>query len=153
MVQKMKLQRIQICTRSYFFISDTMHLRTSTTQGVPCITKSNQSMGLTSWPFISIWSFSQTWGGEKGASPRVRQASMTSPHGNFEIYSIVLTGVKFWEPRRRNLLLRKRGHKRRAPRKLFVVSIEKKICCFPSRPLRLSGENFLPCEAFGSLSC
>lgn len=47
---------------------------------MPCITRSNQSIGLVSVPLKSILSFSTIWGsGMKGASPSVTQARIIIP--------------------------------------------------------------------------
>ncbi len=53
----------------------------SSTHGVPCRKKSNQSRGRINRPWNSICSFSHIWGGLKGASPKVRQAIMRMESG------------------------------------------------------------------------
>jgi hypothetical protein len=48
-------------------------------QGDPWKKRSNQSINFTRSPSKSIIIFSTTWGGENGASPRVKQKMMIIP--------------------------------------------------------------------------
>jgi hypothetical protein len=70
---------------SYLFLIEKIPFRISSSHGMPCRKKSNQSIGLTSRPFISIWIFSQICGGLKGASPSVRHSKITTVHDNWDI--------------------------------------------------------------------
>jgi hypothetical protein len=67
------------------FLADRAALAASRSQGDPWRAKSNQSMTLTSSPLKSRESFSTTWGGEKGASPMVRQRRTIADHESFDM--------------------------------------------------------------------
>lgn len=84
-IQALRINSALRCFTYLCFI-EKIPLRIRSNQGVPCSSRSNQSMGLTRRPFTSIWIFSTRWGGLKGARPSVRQRRMTIGHDISEIH-------------------------------------------------------------------
>ena len=64
----------------YFPLTVVIPFNTKSIHGMLWKKRSNQSIGLFSSPFASIWSFSTMWGGLNGASPSVRHNTMMIPH-------------------------------------------------------------------------